>query len=302
MKIGLIGCGAIGRTIAVAMDHTEAITAIFLFDRSEESARSLATRLEKAVHVNSIEVLINNCELVVEAASQAAVQEFAPQVLWAGRDLLLMSVGALADDKLADHLRRIAREKRCRIYIPTGAIAGVDGVRCAAEGRIDEVSLETRKPPRALVGNDTVERMGIDLDNLKEEVVLFDGTARRAGGGASCGRCCARALPARRSRQSPTVCPREHGEATTWRSSPPRPARPSSSTAPMAARTVPFGLRPTGASRPQACSCGSTADRSVRTSPRKVSPRSTRVGSREAGSRLPSGCPPSRAQSAPSPR
>ncbi len=180
MKIGLIGCGAIGRTIAVAMDHTEAITAIFLFDRSEESARSLATRLEKAVHVNSIEVLINNCELVVEAASQAAVQEFAPQVLWAGRDLLLMSVGALADDKLADHLRRIAREKKCKIYIPTGAIAGVDGVRCAAEGRIDEVMLETRKPPRALVGNETVERMGIDLDNLNEEVVLFDGTARQA--------------------------------------------------------------------------------------------------------------------------
>jgi len=180
MKIGLIGCGAIGRTIAVAMDRTEAIGAIFLFDRSEESARSLATRLDKGVHVTSIDVLIKNSTLVVEAASQEAVAEFAPKVLWAGRDLMMMSVGSLADDKLADHLRRIAREKKCRIYIPTGAIAGVDGVRCAAEGRIDEVALETRKPPRALVGNDTVERMGIDLDNLKDEVVLFDGTARQA--------------------------------------------------------------------------------------------------------------------------
>ena len=68
MKIWLIGCGSIGRTIAIAMDRTEAIGSIFLFDRSEEAARSLATRLDKAVHVTSIEVLIKNSELVVEAA------------------------------------------------------------------------------------------------------------------------------------------------------------------------------------------------------------------------------------------
>lgn len=180
MKIGLIGCGAIGRIIAIAMDRTESIGSIFLFDRSEEQARSLAARLDKAVHVTSIEVLIRNSELVVEAASQDAVEEFAPQVLWAGRNIMLMSVGALADDKLLDHLRRIAREKRAKIYIPTGAIAGVDGVRCAAEGRIDEVTLETRKPPRALVGNPTIEEKGIDLGNLDEEVILFEGTAREA--------------------------------------------------------------------------------------------------------------------------
>ena len=180
MKIGVIGCGAIGRTICVAMDRTESISAINLFDRSEEQARSLSSRLDKAVHMTDIDKLIANSDLVVEAASQVAVQEFAPKVLWAGRDLMLMSVGALADDKLADHLRRLARDKKCRIYIPTGAIAGVDGVRCAAEGRIDEVSLETRKPPRALVGTDAVEALGIDLNDLKEEKVLFEGSARQA--------------------------------------------------------------------------------------------------------------------------
>ena len=180
MKIGVIGCGAIGRTISVAMDRTEAINAIYLFDRSEEQARALSTRLDKAVHMTDIDKLISKSELVVEAASQEAVQEFGPKVLWAGRDLMLMSVGALADDKLADHLRHLAREKKCKIYIPTGAIVGVDGVRCAAEGRIDEVSLETRKPPRALVGNEVVEQMGIDLDDIKEEIVLFEGSARQA--------------------------------------------------------------------------------------------------------------------------
>lgn len=180
MRIGLIGAGAIGRIIANAMDRTESIGSIFLYDRSEERARSLAARLEKAVHVTSVAKLIQKSQLVVEAASQKAVEEYAPEVLWAGRDLMLMSVGALADEKLLDHLRRIAREKRCKIYVPTGAIAGVDGVRCAAEGRIDEVLLETRKPPRALAGNNVVEQRGIDLESLEEEVVLFDGSAREA--------------------------------------------------------------------------------------------------------------------------
>ncbi len=180
MKIGLIGCGAIGRIIAVAMDRTESIGAIYLYDRSEEAARSLAARLDKAVHVTNLDTLIAKSELVVEAASQDAAKEYAPKVLWAGRDLMLMSVGTLADDAFADHLRQLARERRVKVYIPTGAIAGVDGVRCAAEGRIDEVVLETRKPPAALAGNEVLKAKGIDPDKLEEEVVLFEGSARDA--------------------------------------------------------------------------------------------------------------------------
>lgn len=180
MKIGLIGCGAIGRIIAIAIDRTEDVEAIFLFDRSEEGARSLAARLEKAVHVTSVDTLISKTDLVIEAASQEACKEYAPQVLWAGRDLMVMSVGAFADDKFSDHVRKLARQKGAKVYVPTGAIAGVDGVRCAAEGRIDEVLLETRKPPAGFKGNETVARKGIDLDGLKGEVVLFDGPARQA--------------------------------------------------------------------------------------------------------------------------
>jgi aspartate dehydrogenase len=180
VKIGLIGCGAIGRIIAIAIDRTEDVEAIFLFDHSEEGARSLAARLEKAVHVTSVDTLIAKTDLVIEAASQEACKEYAPQVLWAGRDLMVMSVGAFADDTFSDHVRKLARQKGAKVYIPTGAIAGVDGVRCAAEGRIDEVLLETRKPPAALKGSEAVTRRGIDLDGLKEEVVLFDGPARQA--------------------------------------------------------------------------------------------------------------------------
>ena len=180
LRIGLVGCGAIGRVIAIAMDRTEDIEAIFLFDRSEEQARALAARLDKAVHMTSVDALISKSELVIEAASQEACKEVAPKVLWAGRDLMVMSVGAFADDAFNDHVRALARDKGVKVYIPNGALAGVDGVRCAAEGRIDEVLLETRKPPAGFRGSEAVARMGVDLDSLKEERVLYDGPARRA--------------------------------------------------------------------------------------------------------------------------
>ncbi len=180
MRIGLLGCGAIGRIIAIAMDRTEDISAIYLYDRSEEQARSLSARLDKAVHVSSVDKVIAKTELVIEAASQEACKEYAPQVLWAGRDLMIMSVGAFADDMFTDHVRKLARERKAKVYIPTGALAGVDGVRCAAEGRIDEVTLVTRKPPAGFRGSDAVARLGIDLGKIKEEVVLYDGPARQA--------------------------------------------------------------------------------------------------------------------------
>ena len=36
--------------------------------------------------------------------------------------------------------------------MPSGAIAGLDGVKAAREGAITSVTMETRKPPRGLAG------------------------------------------------------------------------------------------------------------------------------------------------------
>ena len=45
-----------------------------------------------------------------------------------------------------------ARATGARIIVPTGAILGLDAVRAAAEGDVDSVTIETRKPPRGLAG------------------------------------------------------------------------------------------------------------------------------------------------------
>ncbi|MBI4708486.1 MAG: DUF108 domain-containing protein, partial [Candidatus Omnitrophica bacterium] len=68
----------------------------------------------------------------------------------------------------------------CQIYLPSGAICGLDGVKSASLGRIDKVTLTTRKPPRSLEGAPYLVSKGINLSQIKQETLLFEGTAEEA--------------------------------------------------------------------------------------------------------------------------
>jgi aspartate dehydrogenase len=117
-------------------------------------------------------------DLVVEVAGQQAVQEHAEAVLLAGKNLLVLSIGALADDALYERLCQAARTAKSRLLLPSGAIGALDAISSGALGGLDEVTLTTRKPPDAL-------QTGTDRDRLlggasSEPVLLYDGPARQA--------------------------------------------------------------------------------------------------------------------------
>jgi aspartate dehydrogenase len=116
----------------------------------------------------------------VEAASQEAVRDYAKAILNSGKDMLIMSVGALADHKFLDELIAIAQAKGAKIYLPSGAIAGLDGLKSAKEAGIEEVTLTTRKPPKSLVDAPYVKEKCIHLKNLKKEMLIYEGPAREA--------------------------------------------------------------------------------------------------------------------------
>ncbi len=64
--------------------------------------------------------------------------------------------------------------------MPSGAIAGLDGVKGAREGAITAVTMETRKPPRGLAGAPYIEQHRIDLDAITTETLIFEGPATDA--------------------------------------------------------------------------------------------------------------------------
>jgi len=178
LKIGLLGVGAIGRTIATAVDQRQVnADLVALADQDRERATLLAAELQSRPPVVSVEDLLARSDVAVEAAGQAALADFVPKALARGRDMLIMSVGGLLGRQ---EWFRQADERGCRIYVPSGAIAGLDGIKSASIGRIEAAELTSRKPVAALRGSKYVADRGIRLDDLKEETTIFEGPAEEA--------------------------------------------------------------------------------------------------------------------------
>jgi aspartate dehydrogenase len=178
LKVGILGVGSIGQTFATAVDRGRfEAELVAICDQDADRAQGFATVLSSPPPVVSLEELIERSELVVEAASQAALPVLIPKALARGRDLLILSVGGLLGHE--DWFREAAA-KGCLIYIPSGAIAGLDGIKSASIGRIDCAMLTSRKPAAALKGTKYVIDRGIAVDEMTGETVIFDGTAEEA--------------------------------------------------------------------------------------------------------------------------
>lgn len=180
MKVGIIGCGFIGNTLANAIEGIDEITELYLYDHTISCTEGLASALQKAKSCATVDDLIKNVDLVIEAGSQDAIKEHANNILEHGKDLMIMSIGALEDDSLWEGLKSTAKKNNCKIYLPSGAICGIDGIKSASMAGIDEIIVETTKPPKGLEKVRYITKQGIDLGNLQQPITIFDGSARDA--------------------------------------------------------------------------------------------------------------------------
>jgi len=167
MNLGIIGCGAIGTDVAREAEKIKDIKKIYLFDIKPTASKKLCKMLTKT-EIKPVKDFLNSVDVVFESASQGAVEEYAEQVIMAGKDLVIMSVGSLLNKKFKKNLEKVAKEKRCKIYLPSGAVCGIDGVLSASIDIIDEVTLVTTKPSESL--NKRFDR----------RTVVFEGNARGA--------------------------------------------------------------------------------------------------------------------------
>lgn len=123
LKIGLVGCGAIGTEIAMAIDRGDiGAELVAVFDRNEDRAGELIKCLKAQPMLSDLEDLVERSEIVVEAASQRAVMEVAKATLERGRDLMIMSVGALLDRYVYRMVENLARENGCRVNMLNKAL------------------------------------------------------------------------------------------------------------------------------------------------------------------------------------
>jgi aspartate dehydrogenase len=90
---------------------------------------------------------------------------------------MVMSVGAFADKELLETVRSLARNNHCSVYLPSGAVCGLDGVKSASVCKIDSVTITTRKPIAGLRGAPFIVKNNIDIDSITGPTEIFSGPA-----------------------------------------------------------------------------------------------------------------------------
>jgi len=182
LAIGIVGCGAIGSSLAkvISKDLSKDARLVSLYDVDSIKLHSLSKKIagSDSLAAANLKNLISKSALVIEAASAKCSWDIAREVLSAGKNVMIMSVGGLVNN--FDNLRKLAVKKDCKVYIPSGAISGVDALKAAGVSLIKKVTLTTTKNPLSFQGVKYVQDKGIKLKLIKKDVVLFSGKAKDA--------------------------------------------------------------------------------------------------------------------------
>lgn len=178
LRVVVVGLGVIGRSVVSALVRgMPGLTLAGVAVRDCEQGRRTLDSLGSDAPAGGLEDLAASADVVFDCAVAASHPQVATAALAAGCTFLTMNSGALmAHPELFD----LAGEKGARIVVPTGGLAGLDGLRAMAGGHLREVRLTSRKPPASLADAPHVIEQGLDLAGLETALCIFSGTARDA--------------------------------------------------------------------------------------------------------------------------
>ncbi|MCZ2257408.1 aspartate dehydrogenase [Sporosarcina sp. G11-34] len=138
-------------------------------EKSVETLQQLSTTYALSSFTKLESFLESDVDIIIECAGIQVVTQYATRIV-TKKDLLITSVGALVDIELYNELRTTSALNNRKVYLPSGAIGGLDIIKAAkVAGGLDEVALVTRKPLAALLN-----------ESLTRETILFEGTAKEA--------------------------------------------------------------------------------------------------------------------------
>ena len=168
-RVLLLGFGAIGRQLVTLFDLSEFEVSAFVRDAAPHHERGT---LGVSLYDDNLAELIDAHDIVVECAGVPAAKEHGPAVIASGKDLVLTSVGALADPDA----RRALLAGPGKVHVTSGAIGGFDLWAALAESNAaDTVKIRTTKNAEALIQDWMNDDERAELENATEPFVLFSG-------------------------------------------------------------------------------------------------------------------------------
>ena len=170
-SIGLIGFGAVGKDIynKISKNFINGYKIAGIFSKNINEIK-----VQRNLKCYSLaELLKKKPNLIIEAASVEALQEYAEIILKKRIDFLCLSVCGFADKAFFNKIYNLKKEIKSKIYIPSGAIAGLDAISASAlSNELQSVQLIQRKPPLALLSKEKTRV-------LKKEKILSNTNARK---------------------------------------------------------------------------------------------------------------------------
>ncbi len=185
--LGIIGFGSIASTLAEVLETSldrpiDRIVCLVRTASLEKTRRVLAGISGVAARLEAVDALDDlvaaRPDLVIECAGHEAVRSFAAPLLRHGFETIITSIGALSDPELHAELVQAAKSGNTRMVLPAGAVGGIDILSAISRSGVESVTYTSRKPPQAWHG--TPAENLLDLDELTEEAVFYQGTARAA--------------------------------------------------------------------------------------------------------------------------
>lgn len=178
-NIAVIGAGALSRIfcqqVQKQLSKQYQITAIM--SRNIEHADSLAQTISALPCTAIDQLLSTKPDIVVELASRDAVTQYGETILKAGCNLVVISVGALSNEALKNRLETAAKDANRKIYVPNGAVGGLDLMQTFAAMGPCKVEIQNTKAPKSLSGAPYLK--GKVLSDTEAEI-LFEGDVATA--------------------------------------------------------------------------------------------------------------------------
>lgn len=168
MNIGIIGTGNIAAYLLEQVNAKEMADGkiVAIFGRNQEAGARLSEQFGADFYTDLQGFLKQPLDIIVEAATVEAAALYLEKVVASGKDLVVSSIGVFKDAAYLERIQALAESIGTNVYLPSGAIGGLDLLQSAkAAGGLERVSITTRKSPASL---------GMETD---VEEILFEGSA-----------------------------------------------------------------------------------------------------------------------------
>lgn len=176
-RLGLYGCGHLNKIVVECYKKglLEGYEIVGCYSKTLESRTEMANNLGIEVCNTYEELLDRNVDYILEATNPMATKAILEQTLNRGVNVILLSIGALADEAYYEHIKELCVKNNVRVHLTSGAISGFEVLRTARIMGLTKAGLTNTKGPKAL------SRSILYKPEMQtEDTVAFSGSAYEA--------------------------------------------------------------------------------------------------------------------------